>query len=104
IHLKRRRTKNDRSTPRFVFNFVMLDSNIHEAPLFVRAARRLGGSYIDFRHVVPFDFYDIEHEMLEHDKPKFNYYRERIIAAAASEGIDVYLPPPFETAGIHDPA
>jgi MoaA/NifB/PqqE/SkfB family radical SAM enzyme len=104
VHLKKLRAKSGRATPRFVFNFVMLESNIHEAPLFVKVAKRLGGSYIDFRHVVPFDFYDIEHEMLEHFKPKYNLYRERIVAAAAAEGIELYIPPPFAVAARHNPA
>ncbi|MSU69188.1 MAG: radical SAM protein [Opitutaceae bacterium] len=104
LHLKALRAKSGRPAPRFVFNFVMLESNIHEAPLFVDVAKRLGGSYIDFRHVVPFDFYDIEHEMLEHSKPKYNHYRERIVAAAKAAGIDLYIPPPFATAGRHIPA
>jgi MoaA/NifB/PqqE/SkfB family radical SAM enzyme len=104
VHLKRLREKSGKATPRFVFNFVMLESNIHEAPQFVQVAKRLGGSYIDFRHVVPFDFYDIEHEMLEHFKPKYNLYRERIVAAAEAAGIEIYIPPPFDTAARHNPA
>lgn len=104
LHLRRLRAAAGGAGPRFVFNFVMLESNIHEAPLFVAVARRLGGSYIDFRHVVPFDYYDIEHEMLEHFKPKYNHYRARIVAAAREAGIEVYLPPAFATAATHDPA
>lgn len=104
VRLKRLRDARGGPRPRFVFNYVMLDSNIHEAPLFVEVARRLGADYIDFRHVVPFDFYDIEHEMLEHDKPKYNYYRTRIAEAARASGLEVYLPDEFETSGVHDPA
>jgi len=104
LHLKKLRDRSGRAEPRFVFNFVMLESNIHEAPLFVEVARRLGGHSIDFRHVVPFDFYDIEHEMLEHFKPKYNFYRERIVAAAEAAGMELYIPPPFDTAARHNPA
>jgi MoaA/NifB/PqqE/SkfB family radical SAM enzyme len=104
VHLKKLRAKSGKTNPSFVFNFVMLESNIHEAPAFVRVARQLGGSYVDFRHVVPFDFYDIEHEMLEHFKPKWNYYRELIVAAAKTEGMEIYLPPPFDTAARYNPA
>ncbi len=99
-----KRLRAGRAEPRFVFNYVMLESNIHEAPLFVALAKRLGAATIDFRHAVPFDLYDIEDEMLENDKPKYNYYRERIATAAAEAGLEVYIPPPFVTAGRHDPA
>jgi MoaA/NifB/PqqE/SkfB family radical SAM enzyme len=68
-------------------------------------AKRLGGDYIDFRHVVPMlDPREIEHEMLENHRAKSNYYRERIVAAAAECGIEIYIPPPFATAGRHHPA
>ena len=39
--------------PAFVFNFVMMTRNIHEAPSFVRLAHALGAESIDFRHMVP---------------------------------------------------
>lgn len=104
LHLRSLRKARGRPRPLFVFNYVMLDSNIHEAPLFVRMARRLGADYIDFRHVVPYEHYDIEHEMLEYDQPKYNHYRQQIAAAAAAEGIDVFLPPPFASEGRHDPS
>ena len=104
LHLKRLRAEARAEGPRFVFNFVMLESNLHEAPLFVQVARRLGAYAIDFRHVVPVPAYDIEHEMLEHFKPKYNHYRERIVAAAQAASVEIYLPPPFETAARHNPA
>ncbi len=104
VRLKRLRDARGGPRPRFVFNYVMLDSNVHEAPLFVEVARRLGADYVDFRHVVPFDFYDIEHEMLEHDKPKYNFYRTRIAEAAKGCGLEIYLPDAFETSGVHDSA
>lgn len=104
LYLKKAKAKTGKPNPRFVFNYVMLESNIHEAPHFVRMAKRLGGDYIDFRHVVPFDFYDIDHEMLENDKPKYNYYRERIIVAAKAAGIEIYIPPSFATSIRHDPS
>jgi MoaA/NifB/PqqE/SkfB family radical SAM enzyme len=104
LGLRRERAKSGGISPRFVFNFVMMDSNIHEAPLFVALAKRLGGDAIDFRHVVKFDLYDIEDEMLGNYKPKYNFYRERIGRAAAASGIEVFIPPPFATAGKYDPS
>jgi hypothetical protein len=43
--------------PAFVFNFVMMNRNIHEAPAFVRMAQALGAESIDFRHMVPIATY-----------------------------------------------
>lgn len=105
LGLKRARARSGQPNPKFVFNFVMMESNVHEGPNFVRMAKRLGGDYIDFRLVVPMlDIGDIAHEMLDNHQPKFNYYRERIVAAAQAEGVEIYIPPPFATHGRHDPA
>lgn len=104
VQLGRRRAARGGNRPVIMFNFVMLESNVHEAPLFVEVARRLGASSVDFRHVVPFEFYDIEHEMLEYHQPKYNFYRARIAAAAQACGMKVFLPPPFSTEGMHDPS
>ena len=98
------RARVDQPGPRFVFNYVMLESNIHEAPLFVSMAKRLGAEIIDFRHVVPMDTYDIAHEMLEKRPAKYNFYRDRIIAAATACGLDIYIPPALPAADTHDPA
>jgi MoaA/NifB/PqqE/SkfB family radical SAM enzyme len=105
LGLKKLRAAAGGPRPRFVFNFVMMESNIHEAPFFVRMAKRLGGDYVDLRHVVPMlDPRDIAHEMLENHKPKFNFYRERILAAAAECGMEIYIPPAFDIAATHHPA
>jgi len=103
LRLKRLRAASGLDRPRFVFNFVMLASNIHEAPQFVHMAKRLGGDYIDFRLVVPGDFYSIEHEMLENCPAKFDYYRERILAAADAAGMEVCIPPAFNSGLRHNP-
>lgn len=102
LGLKRRRAESAHPRTLFVFNYVMLASNIHEAPLFVRLAKRLGADTIDFRHVVQGDVYDIEHEMLERCPTKFNYYRARIVAAAAACGVDIGMPPPFASSEPYD--
>jgi MoaA/NifB/PqqE/SkfB family radical SAM enzyme len=104
LRLREERARAGARRPRFIFNFVMLDSNIHEAPLFVRIARKLGGDTVDFRHVVPSDTYDIAHEMLERRPAKYNHYRSLIVAEAAACGMDIYIPPAFPDAGAHDPA
>lgn len=97
-----RRARTGKSRPRFVFNFVMMESNIHEAPEFVRLVRLLGGDTVDFRHVVPMDTYDIGHEMLERFPAKYNHYRRRIQSAA--QGMDIYIPPPLGTDDDYDPS
>jgi len=104
VGLREARERAGGGVPAFVFNYVMMDSNIHEAPLFVEMARRLGGETIDFRHVVPMDTYDIAHEMLERRPGKFNHYRRLIVAAAAALGMDIYIPPEIADAGAHDPS
>ncbi|HEX2851867.1 MAG TPA: radical SAM protein [Opitutaceae bacterium] len=105
LGLKRARARSGRANPKFVFNFVMMESNVHEGPNFVRMAKRLGGDYIDFRLVVPMlDIGDIAHEMLDNHQPKFNHYRALIVAEAEACGMEIYIPPPFKTHARHDPA
>lgn len=80
---------------RFVFNYVLMKQNIHEAPAFVAMAKELGGAVIDFRHVVPmFSGYDLEQELSAHPA-KFNFYRNQIVEEAARAGIEIYLPAAF---------
>ena len=50
------KAKSGTKYPRFTFNYVMMNQNIHEAPLFVRMAQMLGGEAVDFRHMVPVPF------------------------------------------------
>ncbi len=105
LNLKRARAAAGGPRPRFVFNYVMMESNIHEAPQFVAMAKRLGGDTIDFRHVVPMlDPADIAHEMLENHRAKYNYYYARIIAAAEACDMDIFIPPALDTAALYDPA
>jgi MoaA/NifB/PqqE/SkfB family radical SAM enzyme len=92
------------SVPAFVFNFVMMNRNIHEAPAFVGMATALGAEAIDFRHVVPL-FHDFPpEELLSAHQGKYNFYRHRIAAQARRFGVQYYLPPPFEKAEPWRPA
>jgi MoaA/NifB/PqqE/SkfB family radical SAM enzyme len=84
--------------PAFVFNFVMMNQNIHEAPAFVRMAHALGAESIDFRHVVPIEAYFPPDNLLSDRPGKYNFYRARILTEAERLGIHVYLPPPFSGA------
>lgn len=100
-HIRALRELRDRAgvaEPQLTVNFVMMVRNIHEAPLFVTLARRLGFSYIDFRHVVEcFAEFDLFAEQLSTQPARWNYYREQIIAAAQREHISFYLPPALPT-------
>jgi MoaA/NifB/PqqE/SkfB family radical SAM enzyme len=85
--------------PAFVFNFVMMNRNIHEAPAFVRMAQVLGAESIDFRHLVPIGTYFSPDDLLSEEPAKYNYYRQEILEEANRLGVPLYLPPPFEDAG-----
>jgi hypothetical protein len=84
--------------PAFVFNFVMMNRNIHEAPAFVRMAQALGAESIDFRHMVPIATYFSPNDLLSEHPGKYNFYHEQIVSAAKQLGIPIYLPPPFAMA------
>ncbi|HEV3410715.1 MAG TPA: radical SAM protein, partial [Chthoniobacterales bacterium] len=91
------RTRLGRTFPEFVFNFVMMNRNIHEAPAFVRMAKELGAAVIDFRHLVPIETYFDPQELLSLYPAKFNHYREKIAAAAKAAEVNYYIPEPFPT-------
>ncbi len=90
--------------PAFVFNFVMMNRNIHEAPAFLRMAQALGAESIDFRHVVPIGTYFEPGELLSNHPGKYNFYRPQILAEAARLGMPIYLPPAFADAPPWDDA
>ena len=83
--------------PSFVINYVLLDSNIHEAPLFVEMAKDLGAETVDFRHAVPSIYFDDSEQMLKNNPSKFNFYRRKILEASRTVSINVLIPPAFET-------
>ena len=84
--------------PAFVFNFVMMTQNIHEATAFVRMAQMLGAESIDFRHLVPIGTYFSPADLLSEQPGRYNFYRDQIMAEANRLDIPIYLPPPFEAA------
>jgi MoaA/NifB/PqqE/SkfB family radical SAM enzyme len=79
--------------PLLAINFVMMRSNIAEAPAMVDAAAEIGVHFVDFRHVVPSGYFHDPQEMLEHHPGLFNLARERILDLAHSRGVGVYMPP-----------
>ena len=91
------RERHRTARPSFTFNFVMMNRNIHEAPAFVRMAKILGAEAIDFRHMVPIPPYFDPADLLSAHPAKYNFYRERIISAAAELDLAYYLPAAFPT-------
>jgi len=81
--------------PAFVFNYVMMNRNVHEAPAFVTMARELGAESIDFRHMVPIGNNFPAGEILSDHPQRYNFYRAQILAEARRLSVTVYLPPPF---------
>ena len=90
--------------PRMVLDFVMMESNIHEAPTFVEMAKQLGIAMVDFRHAVPSFYWNDENEKLSNHAAKFNYYRERILEQGKKHNVEIYIPDTFATEGIWLPA
>jgi MoaA/NifB/PqqE/SkfB family radical SAM enzyme len=95
--------KFNRNFPVMFMDFVLMNSNIHEAPPFVRFCSELGIDTIDFRHMVGNIFFSDHEDMLLHHKEKYNYYRERIIAEGKKYNIKLRLPEGFETQAVYIP-
>ena len=83
------------SYPRFVLDFVMLKSNMHETVAFIEMAQDLGAELVDFRHAVPSVYWDDQDEKLENFPALFNYYRARVIEKAVSLNLPVTIPDPY---------
>ncbi|MCP4663390.1 MAG: radical SAM protein [bacterium] len=83
--------------PIFVMDFVMMASNIHEAPAFVELSSRLGARMIDFRHVVPGELFNDPKHFLCNDRAKYNYFRDLVVKEGKRHKVDIVIPPPYET-------
>jgi MoaA/NifB/PqqE/SkfB family radical SAM enzyme len=81
--------KYKRKFPLLLMDFVMMNSNIHEAPVFVELCVKLGIEMIDFRHMVGNDFYS------DYQKEKYNYYRQKILQSSKNLNMAVRLPEIF---------
>ncbi len=81
--------------PVMIMSYVMMNSNIHEAPVFIAVAKQLGIDTIDFRHAAPTDYWNDPREVFGNYKGKYNYYHNKIIEASQQHQINVILPPPF---------
>jgi len=83
--------------PAFLFNFVLMDRNIHEAVAFLHLASELGAESVDLRHMVPIKTYFDPADLLDAKPAKYNYYREQIAREAKKLGLKYFLPAPFQT-------
>ncbi len=83
--------------PIFIMDYVLMNSNVHEAPAFVELAARMGVGMIDFRHVIPSSYFEEADNFLHNHRAKFNHYRRRILEEGRRFGVDIIIPPPFET-------
>jgi molybdenum cofactor biosynthesis enzyme MoaA len=83
--------------PVLFMDFVLMNSNIHEAPAFVSFCKELDIDLIDFRHMVGNAYFSEHEEMLGGHKEKYNFYRKLIIEESKKVNIQVRLPEPFET-------
>lgn len=98
-----------RNQPHLFMDFVLMDSNIHEAPQFTELCAELGIELIDFRHLVGNVYFSEHEEMLQNKPEKYAFYHDRILEAAERNGIRIRLPEipagtvPGHPAGITSP-
>jgi MoaA/NifB/PqqE/SkfB family radical SAM enzyme len=83
--------------PSFLFNFVLMERNVQEAPAFLKMAKALGATSVDFRHMVPIAPYFDPADQLDRQPARYNYYREQIIREAQEMEIPYFLPAAFAT-------
>ncbi len=81
--------------PHLVYNFVMMNRNLAEAPAFVEMAQALGAHYVDFRLVVTSEYFFDAAELCESQPGRFNFFRRLALEAAERVGLPIYIPPAF---------
>jgi MoaA/NifB/PqqE/SkfB family radical SAM enzyme len=89
----------NRNFPLMFMDFVLMNSNIHEAPAFIKLCAELGIHTIDFRHLVGNIYFNEHEEMLTHQPERYNYYRQLIINEAKKYPVTVRLPEAFANTG-----
>jgi MoaA/NifB/PqqE/SkfB family radical SAM enzyme len=94
------KVKSGRTFPLMFMDFVLMNSNIHEAPAFVGMCAQLGVSLIDFRHLVGNIFFNEHEEMLQSHPEKYNYYRQLIIDESKKYNLEVRLPDAFADSSV----
>ena len=83
--------------PKIIINYVIMNSNMHEAQLMVRLGKLIGAKLINFRKIAPFN-QEIknDNELLDDNKAKFNFYREKIIEESERHKIPIHLADKFD--------
>jgi MoaA/NifB/PqqE/SkfB family radical SAM enzyme len=81
--------------PHLVYNFVMMNRNLAEAPAFVEMASALGAHYVDFRLVVTSEFFFEPSELCDTRPGRFNFFRRLTLEAAQRAGLPISIPPAF---------
>ena len=97
------RKKFNRTFPLMYMDFVLMNSNVHEAPAFVEFCKELGMNLIDFRHMVGNVYFSEHEEMLSNHKEKFNYYRKLILAESKKFNINIRIPDAYNVSGEYFP-
>ncbi len=89
--------------PMLSVDYAMMASNIHEASTFVEMSSRMGVRIIDFRLLIPNRYFNDSKHFLCNDRARFNYFRQRIIAAGKRFKVDILIPPAYETSEVFSP-
>lgn len=91
------RIKKDQGSflPRLVFSFVLMRSNIHELPAFIRLVHRLKGEQIHLMHMVPYKRLDMDGESLFLEKERNNRMLSEARSTARECGIQLCDPGDF---------
>lgn len=93
----------NRTFPLMYMDFVLMNSNIHEAPAFVGFCKELGMELIDFRHMVGNTYFSEHEEMLSNHKEKFNFYRNLILQESVKYNIPIRIPDAYVVQGEYEP-
>ena len=64
-----------RNFPVMFMDFVLMNSNIHEALAFVQLCAELGIDIIDFRHLVGNIFFSEHEEIIANNEEKYNLFQ-----------------------------
>ncbi|MFH1968469.1 MAG: radical SAM protein [bacterium] len=97
LALKQLKDKMTTIFPVVNLTFVIMNSNISEAPSFIKVCKSLGINHISFQHVVETAHLDLNRETLFNYKAKFNYYRKKIIEKAEEYKTSILIPKEFIT-------
>lgn len=93
LALDRLKQQTRSKRPVIALDFVMMSSNIHEAPRFVELAAAVGAQSIDFRHVIPSVVFSEPEQLLTSQPARFNHYRRLILRQGRRHRIAIVVPP-----------